>query len=55
MSKVFALCTTDLEVYAFYLVTGKLITSITINFMFFFIIFIELGIGLQKNFGQKIV
>ncbi|MDY5985258.1 MAG: hypothetical protein SPI94_07330 [Candidatus Onthovivens sp.] len=32
MSDVFALCTTDLEVYAFYLVIGKLITSITIKF-----------------------
>lgn len=48
MSDVFALCTTDLEVYAFYLVIGKLITSITINFMFFFIMFIELGVELKR-------
>ena len=33
MSEVFALCTTDLEVYAFYLRTEKLITSITIKFL----------------------
>ena len=34
----------------------KLITSITMQFfMFFFTMFIELGIGLQKNFGQKLV
>ena len=32
MSKAFALFTTGLEVYAFYLVVGKLITSITIKF-----------------------
>ena len=56
MSKAFALFTTDLEVYAFYLVIGKLITSIIIQFfMFFFTMFIELGMGLQKNFGQKLV
>ena len=34
----------------------KLITSTTMQFfMFFFIMFIELGMGLQKNFGQKLV
>lgn len=33
MSRAFALCTTDLEAYAFYLVIGKLITSITIKFL----------------------
>ena len=34
----------------------KLITSTTMQFcMFFFTMFIELGIGLQKNFGQKLV
>ena len=33
MSKAFALFTTDLEVYAFYLGTEKLITSITIKFL----------------------
>lgn len=32
MSRAFALCTTDLEVYSFYLGIGKLITSITIKF-----------------------
>ena len=56
ISKVFSLFTTGLEVYAFYLVIGKLITSITMQFfMFFFTMFIELGMGLQKNFGQKLV
>lgn len=50
MSDVFALCTTDLEVYAFYLVIGKLITSITMHFfMFFFIMFIELGVELKRT------
>ena len=50
MSDVFALCTTDLEVYAFYLVIGKLITSITMQFfMFFFIMFIELGVELKRT------
>ena len=50
MSKGFALCTTDLEVYAFYLVIGKLITSITMQFfMFFFIMFIELGVELKRT------
>ena len=33
MSEVFALYTTGLEVYAFYLGTGKLITSVTIKFL----------------------
>ena len=48
MSKVFALFTTGLEVYAFYLVIGKLITSITMQFfMFFFTMFIELGVELK--------
>ena len=56
MSKAFALFTIGLEVYAFSLVIGKLITSITMQFfMFFFTMFIELGMGLQKNFGQKLV
>ena len=50
MSDVFSLCTTDLEVYAFYLVIGKLITSITMQFfMFFFIMFIELGVELKRT------
>ena len=50
MSKAFALCTTDLEVYAFYLVIGKLITSITMQFfMFFFTMFIELSVELKKT------
>ena len=50
MSKGFALCTTDLEVYAFYLVIGKLITSITMQFfMFFFTMFIELGVELKRT------
>ena len=50
MSEVFALCTTDLEVYAFYLVIGKLITSITMQFfMFFFTMFIELGVELKRT------
>ena len=33
ISKAFALFTTGLEVYAFYLVIGKLSTSITIKFL----------------------
>lgn len=33
MSKAFALFTTGLEVYSFYLEIGKLITSITIKFL----------------------
>ena len=50
ISKAFALFTTGLEVYAFYLVIGKLITSITMQFcMFFFIMFIELGMGLKRT------
>ena len=50
MSKAFALFTTDLEVYAFYLVIGKLITSITMQFfMFFFTMFIELGVELKRT------
>ncbi|MDD7591675.1 MAG: hypothetical protein PUJ92_01585, partial [Bacilli bacterium] len=50
MSDVFDLCTTGLEVYAFYLVIGKLITSITMQFfMFFFIMFIELGVELKRT------
>ena len=50
MSKAFALCTTGLEVYAFYLVIRKLITSITMQFyMFFFTMFIELGVELKRT------
>lgn len=50
MSDVFDLCTTGLEVYAFYLVIGKLITSITMQFfMFFFTMFIELGVELKRT------
>lgn len=50
MSKGFVLCTTDLEVYAFYLVIGKLITSIIIQFfMFFCTMFIELGVELKRT------
>ncbi len=50
MSKGFALCTTGLEVYAAYLVRGKLITSITMQFiMFFFTMFIELGVELKRT------
>ena len=50
MSKAFALFTTGLEVYAFYLVIEKLITSITMQFfMFFFIMFIELSMGLKRT------
>ena len=50
MSKVFDLCTTDLEVYSFYLGIGKLITSITMQFfMLFFTIFIELGVELKRT------
>lgn len=50
MSKGFALFTTGLEVYAFYLVIRKLITSITMQFfMFFFTMFIELGVELKRT------
>ena len=50
MSELFDLCTTDLEVYSFYLGVGKLITSITMQFfMFFFTMFIELGVELKKT------
>ena len=57
MSRAFALCTTDLEVYSFYLGIGKLITSITIKFyvLLYYIYRIRNGMGLQKNFGQKLV
>ena len=50
MSKEFALFTTGLEVYAFYLVIGKLITYITMQFfIFFFTMFIELGVELNRT------
>ena len=50
ISKAFALFTTGLEVYAFYLVIRKLITSITMQFfMFFFTMFIELGVELKRT------
>ena len=40
----------SLEVYAFYLRTEKLITSITMQFfMFFFTMFIELGVELKRT------
>ena len=40
----------SLEVYAFYLGIGKLITSITMQFfMFFFTMFIELGVELKRT------
>ena len=50
MSRAFVLCTTGLEVYAFYLRTEKLITSITMQFFkFFFTMFIELGVELKRT------
>ena len=50
MSKGFALCITGLEIYAFYLVIGKLITSITMQFfMFFYTMLIELGVELKRT------
>ena len=56
MSKAFALFTTGLEVYAFYLVIGKLITSITMQFfMFFFTMFIELGVELKELWSKTSV
>ena len=55
MSKVFALCTTDLEVYAFYLVIGKLITSITIKFYVLLYYVYRIRRGIKKNLGQKLV
>ena len=56
ISKAFALFTTGLEVYAFYLVIGKLITSITMQFfMFFFTMFIELGVELKKLWSKTSV
>ena len=45
-----------LEVYAFYLVIGKLITSITMQFfMFFFTMFIELGVELKELWSKTSV
>lgn len=55
MSDVFALCTTDLEVYAFYLVIGKLITSITIKFYVLLYYVYRIRRGIKKNFSQKLV
>ena len=56
MSELFDLCTTDLEVYSFYLGVGKLITSITMQFfMFFFTMFIELGVELKKLWSKTSV
>ena len=56
MSKAFALFTTGLEVYAFYLIIGKLITSITMQFfMFFFTMFIELGVELKELWSKTSV
>ena len=55
MSKAFALFTTGLEVYAFYLVIGKLITSITIKFYVLLYYIYRIMRGIKKNFGQKLV
>lgn len=56
MSKVFTLFTTGLEVYAFYFVIGKLITSIT-HAIFYVLLYYVYRIrrGIKKNFGQKLV
>ena len=53
MSKGFALCTTDLEVYAFYLVIGKLITSITIKFYVLLYYIYRIRHGITKELWSK--
>lgn len=49
MSKAFALFTTGLEVYAFYLVIGKLITSITIKFYVLLYYVYRIRRGIKKT------
>ena len=53
MPEVFALCTTDLEVYAFYLVIGKLITSITIKFYVLLYYIYRISNGITKELWSK--
>ena len=53
MSGAFALCTTGLEVYAFYLVIGKLITSITIKFYVLLYYIYRISNGITKELWSK--
>ena len=53
MSKGFALCTTDLEVYSFYLGIGKLITSITIKFYVLLYYVYRIRNGITKELWSK--
>ena len=53
MSDVFDLCTTGLEVYAFYLVIGKLITSITIKFYVLLYYIYRIRNGITKELWSK--
>ena len=55
MSRTFALCTTGLEVYAFYLVMK--INDCYYNAIFYALLHYVYKIrrGIKKNFGQKLV
>ena len=53
MSKAFALFTTGLEVYAFYLGIGKLITSITIKFYVLLYYIYRIRNGITKELWSK--
>ena len=53
MLRVFALFTTGLEVYAFYLVIGKLITSITIKFYVLLYYIYRISNGITKELWSK--
>ena len=53
MSEVFDLCTTDVEVYSFYLGIGKLITSITIKFYVLLYYVYRIMNGITKELWSK--
>ena len=56
MSKSIWLMHNSLEVYAFYLGIGKLITSITMQIFCVLLYYVyRIRRGIKKNFGQKLV